>query len=162
MEEELLEELEEEEIEEEPEEEPEMDLILYMDESEIGETPSPHQDVSSPENPGGTSIFPKGITGLLLLIIILMIINTCRGLAKETWEYKIVEVKGTPVEEHWRNVFSLYEADFNAMGRDGWELCSTIPTTATSFPNFGSEEYHVGIKSNTKTDTIYFIFKRKR
>ena len=48
----------------------------------------------------------------------------------------------------------------NELGSQGWELVSTYTTAETLFPNMGEANYHTGIKENTRTQTINFVFKR--
>lgn len=82
-----------------------------------------------------------------------------------TWEYKIVSVKG---EEHeikgtqLSNKFDVSGESLNLFGKDGWELVSIYENTETVYPNFGNEDYHTGIKTNTRTVEINFVFKRKK
>ena len=46
------------------------------------------------------------------------------------------------------------------MGKEGWELVSTYTETATAFPNFGNSDYVTGIRDNTRTSVVNFVFKR--
>ena len=81
------------------------------------------------------------------------------------WEYKIIEVEGdTEVSEEYdpfvSNSFNISEDDLNAYGQSGWELVSTYTTVETVHPNFGDDKYVTGLRENTRTSTITFIFKR--
>ena len=40
------------------------------------------------------------------------------------------------------------------------ELVSAYTETGTAFPNFGSSEYVTGIRDNTRTSVVNFVFKR--
>jgi len=46
------------------------------------------------------------------------------------------------------------------MGEDGWELVNSYTETNTVHPNFGSSEYVTGIRENTRTSVLNFVFKR--
>jgi hypothetical protein len=46
------------------------------------------------------------------------------------------------------------------MGKEGWELVSTYTEIGTSFPNFGNSEYVTGLRDNTRTCVVNFVFKR--
>lgn len=82
------------------------------------------------------------------------------------WEYKTVQI-GESVYEDWINRNDVYSTSFpdpdpmlNQIGKEGWELVGVYTEVATSYPNFGSEEYHTGIKTNTRTRRVNFVFKR--
>ena len=80
------------------------------------------------------------------------------------WEYKVVKVAGKPAEEladYGPLVYGDQTAMLNKMGKEGWELVSTYTETATSFPNFGSSEFVTGIRTNTRTCVVNFVFKRQ-
>lgn len=49
----------------------------------------------------------------------------------------------------------------NHWGKEGWELVDVYTTTETVFPNFGDENLHTGIKANTRTKALNFVFKRQ-
>lgn len=53
-------------------------------------------------------------------------------------------------------------SELNKLGDEGWELVSTYTTIETKFPNFGNKKYVVGIRDNTRTEKICFVFKRKK
>ncbi len=48
----------------------------------------------------------------------------------------------------------------NKLGNDGWELVGTYTEVATTYPNFGNDEYVTGIRTNTHSMAIICIFKR--
>jgi hypothetical protein len=81
------------------------------------------------------------------------------------WEYKIVSVKGEEQETKGTllsNKFDVSDESLNLFGKDGWELVGIYENTETVYPNFGNEDYHTGIKTNTRTAEINFVFKRKK
>lgn len=85
------------------------------------------------------------------------------GSKNEQWEYKVVKVAGTDAEiaaDFGTLVFADQTAMLNKMGKDGWELVSAYTETGTAFPNFGSSEYVTGIRDNTRTAVVNFVFKR--
>ena len=80
------------------------------------------------------------------------------------WEYKVVKVAGKEAEvmaDYGSLVYGDQTAMLNKIGKDGWELVSTYTETATAFPNFGNSDYVTGIRDNTRTSVINFVFKRK-
>ena len=58
-------------------------------------------------------------------------------------------------------IYGDQTAMLNKMGKEGWELVSTYTETATAFPNFGNSDYVTGIRDNTRTSVVNFIFKRQ-
>ena len=99
---------------------------------------------------------------VLLLFCMIATLVSC-GSKNEQWEYKVVKVAGTDAEvmaDFGTLVFADQTSMLNKMGKEGWELVSTYTETETSFPNFGSSEYVTGIRDNTRTVVVNFIFKR--
>jgi len=75
-----------------------------------------------------------------------------------------VKVAGKPAEtlaDYGALVYGDQTAMLNKMGKEGWELVSTYTETATAFPNFGNSDYVTGIRDNTRTSVVNFIFKRQ-
>jgi len=99
----------------------------------------------------------------LVFILIIVLLCSCNGTHK--WEYKIVKVAGKETEK-MADFSPLKYADqtpmLNKMGEDGWELVNSYTETSTSFPNFGSGEYVIGLRDNTRTCVVSFIFKRPK
>jgi hypothetical protein len=80
------------------------------------------------------------------------------------WEYKVVKVAGKPAEtlaDYGALVYGDQTAMLNKMGKEGWELVNTYTETATAFPNFGNSDYVTGIRDNTRTSVVNFVFKRQ-
>ena len=81
------------------------------------------------------------------------------------WEYRVVPLLGKSTSDFNSCAFMDYmdwEKSLNLCSAGGWELVCTYTTIETVYPNFGDEQYHTGIKENTRTDNIYFVFKRKK
>lgn len=79
------------------------------------------------------------------------------------WEYKIVRVPGQESEkmaDFSPVVFNDQTTMLNKMGEEGWELIDTYTETNTVHPNFGNSEYVTGIRENTRTSVLNFVFKR--
>ena len=101
-------------------------------------------------------------------IVILFIAATVLfGCAEKKYEYKVVKVEPdndfgaiTMDVDPYPNSFKDQTQMLNKMASQGWELVDTYTEIMTRFPNFGKEEYVTGIRTNTKTSAINFIFKR--
>ena len=75
-----------------------------------------------------------------------------------------MKVAGKPAEtlaDYGALVYGDQTAMLNKMGKEGWELVSTYTETATAFPNFGNSDYVTGIRDNTRTSVVNFVFKRQ-
>jgi hypothetical protein len=46
------------------------------------------------------------------------------------------------------------------MAKNGWELAGTALESQTSFPNFGKEDLHTGIKQNVRPQALILAFRR--
>lgn len=78
------------------------------------------------------------------------------------WEYKTVTVAGESNSEFVSNTFNVTDEDLNLFGAEGWELVDVYTLEQTVFPNFGNEEYVTGIRENTRTESINYVFKRRK
>ncbi len=98
---------------------------------------------------------------IAILAVALVAMSSCNNESK--WEYKVVKVAGQPAEvaaDYSPLVFSDQTPMLNKMGGEGWELVNTYTETNTSHPNFGNAEYVTGIRENTRTAVLNFVFKR--
>ena len=98
---------------------------------------------------------------LILGFCLIAMLASC-GSKNEQWEYKVVKVAGHDAEiaaDFGTLVFADQTAMLNKMGKEGWELVSTYTETGTAFPNFGNSEYVTGIRDNTRTAVVNFVFK---
>ena len=80
----------------------------------------------------------------------------------DSWEYKVIEIDGNGYS---RFDSLTFEADdeveqLNALGVDGWELVGVFTITETVHPNFGNSGYVTGIRENTRTCKVKYVFKR--
>ena len=99
---------------------------------------------------------------ILLAFCMVALLASCSK--NSPWEYKVVKVAGKPAEtlaDYGALVYGDQTAMLNKMGKEGWELVSTYTETATAFPNFGNSDYVTGIRDNTRTSVVNFIFKRQ-
>lgn len=78
------------------------------------------------------------------------------------WEYKTVTVTGESDSEFVSHTFNVTDEDLNLFGTEGWELVDVYTLEETVFPNFGHEEYVTGLRENTRTASINYVFKRRK
>lgn len=83
------------------------------------------------------------------------------------WEYKVIRMADSGLVDNKMVDFQpitfhkpIVENTLNKWGAQGYELVSVYTETETVFPNFGNEDYHTGIKTNTRTKAVCFVFKR--
>lgn len=118
----------------------------------------------------------------IIILLLTLMLGACSNndTAPQQWEYNIVSFPGSklptvysPNDEkalielsnsqtlHFPEASSIPNS-LNLYGKEGWELVSVYTTTETVFPNFGDPSYHTGVKENTRTNTINFVFKRPK
>ncbi len=82
----------------------------------------------------------------------------------QTWVYKVVKVAGKEADflpDYGSLVYGDQTPMLNKMGADGWELVDIYTEVETKHPNFGNSEYVTGIRENTRTSVVNFVFKRE-
>lgn len=116
----------------------------------------------------------------IFILLISLLLGACSN--KDTsvpqWEYKIISFPGSQLPSVYspNDKEALIELSnsqtlnfpettaipnsLNLYGKEGWELVNVYTTIETVFPNFGDKDYHTGIKDNTRTNAINFVFKR--
>ena len=83
------------------------------------------------------------------------------------WEYYVYAVRADgALERKGDEAFNSAEVHFDvvtldSLGKWGWELVDISLEIETAFPNFGNNEYHVGIKTNVRPRKATLIFKRQ-
>lgn len=100
--------------------------------------------------------------------------------ANTQWEYCVVSIEGSKTPQTFisSDKAALEKAsDYKALrfpegydmqrvlnnyGHDGWELVDVYTNIETVFPNMGDEQYHTGIKDNTRTQSVNFVFKKRK
>lgn len=92
----------------------------------------------------------------LLFILLILGLTGCAS----KWEYKIVTVDNSTKSEFYESDFKVTSEDLNLFGADGWELVNVYTITQTQHPNFGDDKYVTGIRENTRTESVNYVFKR--
>lgn len=114
---------------------------------------------------------------IILFAAISLLLSACGNKTPE-WEYEVIQIKGSELpntcglgtEAQYLEQSKFSPLNFpNASdiktiidnpGKEGWELVNVYTTVETVFPNFGNNEYVTGLRTNTRTSTINFVFKR--
>lgn len=98
----------------------------------------------------------------VLTLFVLVTLMSCSSKTAE-FEYKVVKVVGKEAElmaDYGPLIFQDQEPMLNKLGSQGWELIDTYTEIGTKHPNYGNSGYVTGIRSNTRTTAVSFIFKR--
>lgn len=95
---------------------------------------------------------------LLIAFLVVAAMTACTS----KWEYKIVTVDNTETSDFKKPSFKVSSEDLNLFGAEGWELVDVYTVTETEHPNFGNSEYVTGIRENTRTKSINFVFKKRK
>lgn len=105
----------------------------------------------------------KKALSITLLAVLFLGLSSCSNDSNK-WEYKTVEVSG---RSDYQNpdfnplTFDYPKEDLDTLGANGWELVNVYSETETVFPNYGDDQYVTGIKANTRTSKVVYVFKRK-
>ena len=105
---------------------------------------------------------------VFFLLLCAMLFSACAPTQKEQtkWEYKTLKVVGKENDNSYIGgqflplLFGDQTRTLNELGQDGWELVSTYSEIETVHTNFGNSDYVTGIRENTRTCVVYFVFKR--
>lgn len=97
---------------------------------------------------------------IYVFIVLMLLVSACS--MNSNWEYKIVSVEAESNDDFDPNTFAVTSEDLNMFGTDGWELVDVYTTIETVHPNFGNSEYVTGIRENIRTESVNYVFKRKK
>lgn len=97
---------------------------------------------------------------IYVFIVLMLLVSACS--MNSNWEYKIVSVEAESNDDFDPNTFTVTSEDLNMFGTDGWELVDVYTTIETVHPNFGNSEYVTGIRENIRTESVNYVFKRKK
>lgn len=105
----------------------------------------------------------KPILTTLLILIAAILLVLCK--IEKKWDYKVVVFYGEGYSRTGRDAgksdtIKLPEKSLDKLGENGWELVTSCSEEETAFPNFGSEEYVLGIQPNIRPQKLTLIFKR--
>lgn len=95
---------------------------------------------------------------LILALLSIIALSACTA----NWEYKIVTIGGKSISEFESNFFPVSSEDLNLFGKDGWELVDVYTIVETVHPNFGNSEYVSGLRDNSRTSSVNYVFKRRK
>ena len=102
---------------------------------------------------------------ICLLVAALSILFSSCELGNPSYEYKILRLKsdlGPMTEDYMPSQFADPTPSLNRMAKEGWTLDHVYTEVGTAFPNLSTDKRHVaGLRSNTKTRCVYFIFRRR-
>lgn len=93
-----------------------------------------------------------------LFIVATLALTACSG----KWEYKIVTIENSNTSDFDAPEFKVSSEDFCLLGEDGWELVDVYTITETEHPNYGNTEYVTGIRDNTRTQSLNYVFKKRK
>lgn len=112
----------------------------------------------------------RKILFICVVITLAICIASCSKKKEEVpkiqrWEYNTISVMGnvlfeTSLGNEWCRDFTVPLTQIDSLGNLGWELVDTYTLTETVHPNFGNEKYVTGIKANTRTQQVIYVFKR--
>ncbi|MBP5772345.1 MAG: hypothetical protein J6W75_13530 [Bacteroidaceae bacterium] len=101
----------------------------------------------------------------LLMALLSILFSSCEQ-GNPSYEYKILRLTsdfGPMTEDYMPSEFADPTPNLNRMAKEGWTLDQVYTEVGTTFPNLSTDKRHVaGLRSNTKTRCVYFIFRRKR
>jgi hypothetical protein len=101
----------------------------------------------------------------LLMALLSILFSSCEQ-GNPQYEYKILRLKsdfGPMTEDYMPSQFADPTPSLNRMAKEGWTLDHVYTEVGTTFPNLSTDKRHVaGLRSNTKTRSVYFIFRRRR
>jgi len=86
--------------------------------------------------------------------------------SEQKWEYKVIKVypdnsyDRTGADALRYHTIAPSESELSKLGYKGWELVTSYLEMETSYPNFGNEDYHTGIKTNVRPQSLVLLFKR--
>ncbi|MCM1484243.1 MAG: DUF4177 domain-containing protein [Muribaculaceae bacterium] len=105
----------------------------------------------------------KKIILLLAAAIIAVGLNSCSNNAEpQKWEYKILQIWGMDRGSFFSKGIQVPEDELNRLGDEGWELVDVYSRVETVHPNFGNSQYVTGLQPNTRTEAIFYVFKRPK
>lgn len=104
-----------------------------------------------------------GMKKIVILAFTIVAITFCA--CTTSWHYRTVEVEGVEDElygDYFERVFPQSDSLLNRMGVEGWELVSCYPIVETVYPDLGREHIIIQIKTNTRTKSICYVFRKKK
>lgn len=112
----------------------------------------------------------SGRNGLgALLVCVAAVAALASGCARQAveWEYMVLPVMAEGHERKGTDAVRFASVtpskeELNKLGKDGWELVSSYLEMETAWPNFGNDNYVVGLQPNVRPQRVVLVFKRPR
>lgn len=126
-----------------------------------------NKDVTKCKQIEKQNISIKILLFLILAMLTILTVSNITGLKDDDkkWEYKVVYLESTEIEEYIESDFNpkevkLHESMINSYGENGWELVDTYLEMETSHPNYGNSDYVTGLQPNVRPQRLVLIFKK--
>lgn len=95
---------------------------------------------------------------ILCILSLAALLSSC---GNKQWEYRTFSINSKYHGDAQSPTFNNPTNSLNDLGKQGWEVIGTYTEVKTCFPNFGNAEYVTGIRTNTATEVVTFVLKRK-
>ena len=96
----------------------------------------------------------------LILLSVLVCVSCSQKNEVQKWEYKTIVSSGSSIGKFTSRSFEIPQDELNSLGAEGWELVDVYTQIETVHPNFGNADYVTGLKPNTRTNEVFYVFKR--
>lgn len=109
----------------------------------------------------------KKFLKLLLSAVLVIGMGSCKKEQNQDyvtkWEYKTLIAWPEDLglgNKFVNNVIPVPAEELNKLGQEGWELVTVYTEIQTVHPNFGNDKYVTGLQPNTRTQGVFYVFKR--
>jgi len=110
----------------------------------------------------------SGRNGLgALLVCVAAVAALAAGCAQRAvqWEYLVLPVMAEGHERKGADAaryasVTPSKEELNKLGKEGWELVSSYLEMETAWPNFGNDNYVIGLQPNVRPQRVVLVFKR--
>ncbi len=101
----------------------------------------------------------------ILSYCIILLLSSCSP-KERYWEYKVISYNSDAsrkgLESFQPASIIPSESGLSEMGAEGWEIVTSYLELETAFPNFGNDNYVMGIRENVRPQRLVIILKREK